>query len=287
MNKISSKHFDLIIEIVILLVVFLVPTIFDRRLGIVFSGTKVAFMRSLGIILLSLWTMKLLIFKKHCFARTVLDWPVVAFLLCTTVATLTSVHVYTSFVGFYGRYEGLSTWYLYGLFFFVVTNYMKSFEQLKRIVMMVLAAGTYMAIYSIIQRHSLDPYMWGGVVTWQRVIGTIGQPNFLAGYMLMAFFLGLAVLLMNKGDEKAPINWFEQLFPLGYFIAIQAIFLIMIYNFDIQNVVQWYLCFIAMSVSALFFVFNFQSMHPLVLDVFISINILLSYICILYTQSRG
>lgn len=287
MNKISSKHFDLIIEIVILLVVFLVPTIFDRRLGIVFSGTKVTFMRSLGIVLLSLWAMKLVIFKKHHFTRTVLDWPVVSFLLCTTIATLTSVHVYTSFVGFYGRYEGLTTWYLYGLFFFVVTNYMKSFEQLKRIVMMVLAAAAYMAIYSVIQRHSLDPYMWGGVVTWQRVIGTIGQPNFLAGYMLMAFFLGLAVLLMDKGDEKALVNWYEQVFPIGYFIAIQAIFLIMIYNFDIQHIFQWYLCFIAMSIAALFFVFNYQSMHPLVLDIFISINLLLSYICILYTQSRG
>ena len=58
-----------------------------------------------------------------------------------------------------------------------------------------------MSVYGVIQRHELDPYMWGGVVTWQRVIGTIGQPNFLAAYILMAFFLGLVLFMAEK---KAP-----------------------------------------------------------------------------------
>jgi len=52
MNKNGRDHklvisFDLIIEILFLVMVFLVPTIFDRRIGIVFSGTKVAWLRSL------------------------------------------------------------------------------------------------------------------------------------------------------------------------------------------------------------------------------------------------
>jgi len=209
-------------EVLILIVVFIMPVIFDRRLGIVFSGTKTTWMRVLGIIIVALWAIKIIITRKHRFVRTPLDWPVVSFLLCTTIATITSIHVYTSFVGFYGRYEGLTSWFLFGIFFFVVTNYIKSFEQLKRIVVTVLSAATLMGVYSIIQRGSFfglekiipfkDPYMWGGVITWQRVIGMIGQPNFLAAYMLLAFFLVLSLFLMKK-ELPAKFDWQDQLIP--------------------------------------------------------------------------
>ncbi|MGB9613585.1 MAG: hypothetical protein ACPL4K_05390, partial [Candidatus Margulisiibacteriota bacterium] len=115
---------------------------------------------------------------------------------------------YTSFVGFYGRFEGLSTWFLFGLLFFIATNYLHTPEQLKRIIVCVVSAGVLMSIYGVIQRHELDPYLWGGVVTWQRVIGTIGQPNFLAAYVIMAFFLGL-VLLLEKKSLPDKVDWFE------------------------------------------------------------------------------
>ena len=283
----SHKIFDFAVEILILVVIFILPTIFDRRLGIVFSGTKTAWMRLFGLLILSVWAIKLIVTKKHRFIRTPLDWPVVSFLLGTTIATLTSVHVYTSFVGFYGRYEGLTSWYLFGLFFFVITNYIKSFDQLKRIFVAVMSAATLMAVYSIIQRHELDPYRWGGVVTWQRVIGTIGQPNFLAAYMLMAFFMGLALFILKKDQTKGPINWSEQLVPLGYFFFAQATFVVMIYSLEAHNVLLWYFGFTIITVSALLFSFTYQALYPLILNLVIGLALVLNYICILYTQSRG
>jgi tetratricopeptide (TPR) repeat protein len=286
-NLNSQKLFDFAIEILILIVIFIMPTIFDRRLGIVFSGTKTTWMRVFGLLILSVWAIKLIVTKKHRFIRTPLDWPVISFLLGTTIATLTSVHVYTSFVGFYGRYEGLTSWYLFGLFFFVITNYIKSFDQLKRTFITVTSAATLMAVYSIIQRHELDPYRWGGVVTWQRVIGTIGQPNFLAAYMLMAFFMGFALFLLKKNRAEGPINWSEQLVPLGYFFFAQATFVVMIFSLEAHNILLWYFGFTIITVSALLFAYTYQALHPLLLNLVIGLALVLNYICILYTQSRG
>ncbi|MFA6549342.1 MAG: hypothetical protein WCT39_05400, partial [Candidatus Margulisiibacteriota bacterium] len=165
---INSGLFNLLVELLLLAAIFFVTVIFDRRLGIVFSGTKIAWLRSIAILFLSIWSIKIIVTRQHPFVRTILDWPVLAFLLCATVATFTSVHVYTSLVGFYGRYEGLTTWYIYGVLFFIVTNYIQSMEQWKKIIMVVLPASTLMSLYSIIQRQGWDPYLWGGVATKDR-----------------------------------------------------------------------------------------------------------------------
>lgn len=294
-NSAPVLSFDLMIEILLLVILFLIPIIFDRRLGIVFSGTKVAWLRAFIVVTLGVWAVKLIVTKEHRFIRTALDWPVASFLLSTTVATLTSVHVYTSFVGFYGRFEGLSTWYIFGLLFFITTNYIHSLEQLKRIMAVVVSAATLMSVYGVIQRHELDPYMWGGVVTWQRVIGTIGQPNFLAAYILMAFFLTLILFLEERkaptvgmaGQAPAQIDWFLQLPPLVYFFFSQAAFIVMIYTLEAQDVFLWYTGFALITVAAILFAYTYEKLHPLILDLLLGTCLILIYICLLYTQSRG
>jgi tetratricopeptide (TPR) repeat protein/O-antigen ligase len=284
----NSRIFDFLIEVLILIVVFIMPTIFDRRLGIVFSGTKTTWMRFFGALILGVWAIKILVGREHRFFRTPLDWPVVSFLLCTTIATLTSVNVYTSFAGFYGRYEGLTSWYLFGLFFFVITNYIRSFDQLKRVLVTVVSAGTLMAVYSIVQRHGVDPYMWGGVITWQRVIGTIGQPNFMAAYMLMAFFLTLALILMEKPSAfSKSAEWYDQLFPIGCFLFVPAAFLVMIFNLEANNFVFWYFAFSLITASALLFAYTYERLHPRILNIVFGLSLVLIYVSILYTQSRG
>jgi tetratricopeptide (TPR) repeat protein len=205
----NESIFDISIEMLFIALVFLAPVIFDRRVGIVFSLTKVTAIRLVMIAILTVWAVKLMLKQQHRFIRTPLDYPVLAYLLCATAATLTSVHVITSFMGFYGRYEGLSTLYCYGLLFYVATNFIRTKEQILRVMYTVIIAGICMSVYGVIQRMGLDPYAWGGVVTWQRIIGTIGQPNFLAAYVDMAFIIGLALLLNMKDfiwDKKNSWN---------------------------------------------------------------------------------
>jgi len=204
----AEKHesiFDVAVEMLYIALVFLAPVIFDRRVGIVFSLTKVTTIRLVIIAILTIWAVKIMLKQEHRFIRSPLDYPVLSYMLACTIATLTSVHTLTSFMGFYGRYEGLTTLYMYCLLFFITVNFIHSKEQILRVMYTVIIAGICMAVYGVIQRMGLDPYAWGGVVTWQRVIGTIGQPNFLAAYVDMAFIIGLALLLNMK-----DIRWSKQ-----------------------------------------------------------------------------
>ncbi len=303
----QAKFFDFAVEILLLVFIFIVPTVYDRTIGIVFSGTKVPVLRMLMLAILSIWAVKILIYREHKFVRTLLDWPVASYMLAVTVATLTSVHVLVSFMGFYGRYEGLSTLYIYGLLYFVTVNFIKTKEQIRRIFVSVICAATLMSLYGIIQRMGIDPYAWGGVITWQRVIGTIGQPNFLAAYVIMAFFLGLSMLIMDKEKPKAvqesrpskhskmkspasgdPVSFMaDNLMLILPFLGFLLAYLIMIYRIDTNFFPLLVLSWTVITSLAIVFVFLSKDLEPIFVDVLLLICLPVIYTCIFFTQSRG
>lgn len=69
-ETVKETVFDVIIEMLFIAFVFLVPVIFDRRIGIVFSLTKVTTMRILLIAIISLWIIKVLLKNEHKFVRS-------------------------------------------------------------------------------------------------------------------------------------------------------------------------------------------------------------------------
>jgi len=314
------KYFDQAIEWLFLALLFLSAVIFDRRIGIVFSLTKITTMRIFVIVILTIWAIKQILGGKRTYYKTPLDWPILSYLLVVTAATITSVQVLISFMGFYGRFEGLTTWYVFGLFFFITAQYFRGLEKLKILIAVIAPTATVMAVYSILQRHLLDPYAWGGVNTWQRVIATIGQPNFHAAYMCMAFFLMLYMFLMpgkegesgNVGEERAAeggrrekkgkegkkakeVNrekvriedWTFKLLPVAYYLAPVLIFLIMIYSLTGEQVLLWYLSFTAMAAFTLLFAYYYHKLPRIILTLILGVSLVLSYISIFYTQSRG
>ena len=238
----KAKYFDTAIEILLLALLLLAALFFDRRLGIVFSLSKVTWIRTLAATILGVWAIKLILTKDRKFIRTPLDLPVLAYIFSCGIATVTSIQWYTSLVGFYGRYEGFTTLLVYVLLIFITTNYIRSKEQFKRILILAVVAASLMSIYGIIQRAGLDPYAWGGVPTKERVIGTIGQPNFLAAYLDMAFMLGFVLLLkireepkpeaedFKKGKKKKIVklekSWLERMQPLITIALITGLSLI-------------------------------------------------------------
>ncbi|NQU16560.1 MAG: O-antigen ligase family protein [Candidatus Saganbacteria bacterium] len=287
----KQKHFNIIIEVLFLALLFLAAVIFDRRIGIVFSLTKATTIRFFTIIIFSVWAIKILIFRENKFVRSVLDWPVLTYLLACTVATITAVHVYISLFGFYGRFEGLITLYNFGLIFFVATNYITDLKAVRRLVATVFSAGVIMAIYAIIQRKGIDPYAWGGVVTWQRVIATIGQPNFYAAYADMSFLLTFALFLFPKREKGTEGGSF---LPFLYFFIPVLAFLFMIYPLGQMinplgpvGVFFWYLGFGICAFGAILFAYKFDDMDPLLSDILLGAGLILIYTALFYTQSRG
>lgn len=280
----NRKHFNIVIEILFLVLLFLAAIIFDRRIGIVFSLTKVTTIRFFSILIMSVWAIKILIFKEHKWVRSILDWPIATYILSCAIATISSVHVYISLFGFYGRFEGLITLFNFVLLFFIATNYITSIKAIKRLLVTVCSASVIMSIYSILQRKGIDPYAWGGVVTWNRVIATIGQPNFYAAYAGMAFFLTFILFLLPKKTNSFEIKSF---LPSIYFVSSILIFILMIYNLGTSDVILWYLSFIVCSVFAVLFAYKYEDSPPIVLDGLLGVSLIVMYTGLFYTQSRG
>ncbi|MCX5749501.1 MAG: O-antigen ligase family protein [Candidatus Saganbacteria bacterium] len=307
MTEKISKYIDYAIEITILLIILFAPLYFDRRIGIVFSLSKATWIRALTLIVVGLWVTKLSVGGGKKLIRTGLDLPVVTYLLCVAAATLLSINVYISIVGSYGRYEGFITIINYAALFFISTNFLADEVKMRRVLMLSVMAAVVMSSYGLIQRLEIDPYAWGGVLTAERVIATIGQPNFLAAYLDMTFMLGLLLLftlkknyplykieLKPKYKKAAPTfrrDWneifFQAKFALAY-ISAPLIFIYAIYHAEGNTMlVQWLLAFLLIFGISIYFSWYFEELDTRLMNIILTVSLCFIFLGILSTQSRG
>ncbi|MGB9613303.1 MAG: O-antigen ligase family protein, partial [Candidatus Margulisiibacteriota bacterium] len=74
---------------------------------------------------------------------------------------------------------------------------------------------------------------------------------------------------------------------VGYFLFSQIAFVVMIYSLEAQDVLVWYLAFGLITLATILFAFNYYKLHPFALDFLFGASLILIYVCLLYTQSRG
>ncbi len=319
-----QKYLDLAIEISFYALVLFAPLFFDRRIGIVFSLSKATWIRAWTLIILGLIATKLLSSKGSRFIRSPLDIPVLTYILVVAASMLVSINVWISFIGSYGRYEGFITILNYVIVFFLTVNYIDTIEKKRRVMVLALISSLIMGLYGVIQRAGADPYMWGGVVTNERVIATIGQPNFLAAYLAMAFIMGIYLLFTLKKnrppyirradtpsdlrqhkkqkfrDKKKPrnnnfssilFNWDEVLFQfkiVSAFISVPALFVYALYYVD-GNVYffNWLAVFFMIVMLAVYFAFHFEHLDHRISALLLTGSLIVNLGGLLSTQSRG
>lgn len=316
-----AKYLDLAIEILFYALVLFAPLFFDRRIGIVFSLSKATWIRALTLSLVGLWATKLVIYKGMNIKRTVLDTPVLTYLLCVLAASMLSINVLISWVGSYGRYEGVVTIVCYCLVFFLTTNFMNDDLRKRRVMMLSVIAAVVMSVYGIIQRLGIDPFAWGGVVTNERIIATIGQPNFACAYLDMAFFMGLSLFFtLRRGEQKyfevirpqqpksaskkqkgiagrshgrtkISLFWDEIFFQLKYFsayIGITGLFVVSLYSAEGPAAfIKWMAIFIMMVCLSIYFIFRFEELDHRLMEFVIAVSLICIFGGVVSTQSRG
>lgn len=325
MQKTEEKilyYIDFAIEITFYTLVIFAPLFFDRRIGIVFSLSKATWIRALTLLMIGFIFTKLFMSKGNRLHRTPLDIPVLTYIVVVAASTLVSINVWQSFIGSYGRYEGFITILNYVILFFLTTNFIDSIEKKRRIMMLSLTCSVVMGTYGIIQRLGLDPYQWGGVVTNERVIATIGQPNFLAAYLAMAFIFGIYLIFtapknfpvyfnlenvsknitplgkkknlnqkLKTNRLKLTINWEEIIYQLKFvfaYFSIPAIFVFAIYRVDgITYFFGWLTVFFILALIAIYFAFNFENLDYRISLFLIIFSLLVNIAGLLSTQSRG
>jgi putative inorganic carbon (HCO3(-)) transporter len=127
----------------------------------------------------------------------IVDVPVLAFVLLNLVALALSTDRHQSLFGERLQHQGVLTTLLYVAFFYLARVLIIDRQQMLRLFVAVAIGATAVASYAIIQKLGLDP-IWKGYLPAGRVFSTIGQPNALAGYLVLAIPITAVLAIEQK-----------------------------------------------------------------------------------------
>ncbi len=153
------------------------------------------------------WITRMVIAKKFIFRRTILDIPILVFILSQVISTIFSIDPSTSFFGYYSRFNGglLSTFCYTILYWAFVANLDRKMS--LRTLYSLLTSATLVSIYGVLEHFGIDKNVWQQDVQ-SRVFSTLGQPNWLAAWVvaLIPITWALIIKYKNKFEDKVKNN---------------------------------------------------------------------------------
>ena len=252
---------DKILEIGWLLAVIITPLFFNVYSSRVFEPDKLTTLRTIAVVMTAVWLVKYIEERAAGRQGIKLDWrtPLVLPTLFTVVvyllSTILSVTPRVSFLGSYQRLQGTYTTLSYIVLFLIILQGLRTRAQLDRLITVLIVNGLPVALYGLIQHNRLDPLPWGGDVT-QRVASNMGNPIFVAAYLIMVFPLTVGRIAESfkaiLTEEEA--NWADIPRAAGY-IFTAAVELIAIYYAQSRGpllglIASFYFMFLLLALSS-------------------------------------
>jgi len=221
-----------IIEAGWLTAVIAAPLFFNVYSSRVFEPDKLTLVRTLATVMAAAWVIKWLEERNTPrpagapTIRTALVLPTTILVGVYLLTTFTSITPRISFFGSYQRLQGTYTTLAYIIVFLMIVQGLRTRRQLDRLIATIILTSLPIAMYGLLQRYKLDPLPWGGDVT-QRVASNMGNPIFVAAYLIIAFYLTLGKITESFRsiliEEEASVA--DILRAAGYIFiaAVQAI----------------------------------------------------------------
>ncbi len=188
----------------LILLLFIPPLYFDIHLYSCFDISKVTGIYLLSVVILATWLVRGAYLGKFeiSIPPLIMLLPVSAWLLITFLSTIFSINPWMAFVGTYKRYEGLLVVICYLISFYAILTFIPKQKLYWLLFSIVIVAATT-SIYGVIQFHGLDPLKWESFNRY-RIIGTFGNPVFIAAYLSMAIFTSLSMYIFTA--EKKEVS---------------------------------------------------------------------------------
>lgn len=181
--------------------VLITPLLFTPKTKEAFEFPKMMFVYFVGSTIIWLFSIKKIANKEKI--RLPSLW-VLAFLGIYVISTIFSSHFYTSVFGYYTRFNGglISVLIFGGLYTVLINDFNKN--DIKNFLKLSCLTLLPVAIFAVYQ-HSNNEV---------RVYSTLGQPNWLAAYILILLPITLKQTLENEFSKK--IGW-GLIFLTGFF----------------------------------------------------------------------
>ena len=204
-----------VIEYSFYLLFFLVPLIMTPWNYELFEFNKMLLVYFFTIIIVCGWLIKMIVAKKFLFRKSFWDIPLLVFFGSQFISFLISIDHHTSLWGYYSRFNGglVSIISYLLLYWALVSNLNK--KQTLNVIYYVLASTVIVSLYGIAEHFGIDANAWVQDVR-NRVFSTLGQPNWLAAWLIALIPLTWALTLENW--QLGFKNWRFYLYPLAFAI---------------------------------------------------------------------
>ncbi len=199
---------DKTIERSFCLLFFLVPLILTPFNYELFEYNKMLLVYLFTAIIVAAWLIKMILQKRIIFTRTFLDLPLLIFLISQLLSYFFSIDRHTSFWGYYSRsHGGLASTFAYLCLYWAFVANMDLKKTLSALHFSLFAGGL-VAGYGILEHFGIDKNYWVQDVQ-NRVFSTLGQPNWLAAYLVALLPLTWALTLeTQKKKSKTALYFF-------------------------------------------------------------------------------
>lgn len=223
---------DRVIEAGWLAAAIAAPLFFNVYSSRVFEPDKLTLVRSIATVMAAAWLIKWIEQRGSAqpearpSLRSALVLPTLILVGVYLLTTLTSITPRVSFFGSYQRLQGTYTTLSYIIVFFMILQGLRTRQQLDRLILTIILTSVPIALYGLIQKYRLDPLPWGGdVVT--RVSSNMGNPIFIAAYLIMSFFLTLGKIVESfrsiLTEEEAYVADILRAAGYVFIAAVQSI----------------------------------------------------------------
>jgi tetratricopeptide (TPR) repeat protein len=292
-----ARVIDRSLDLLLLLVLLGAPLIFYTKGHDVFEFNKFTAVRDFTSLAAVLFLAKLLFVRPLQLMRSSSDWPLLAWTAACFISAFHTVNLNLSMHGVYEDFEGLTSLLNYILLLVLMLQHIRTERQIRLVIGAILTAGTVAGFYGMLQNFGIDFVPWNpATYSADRMFSTMGNPNFLAAYLVMSLPVCLVVFLDMPDRIATDRNFCAFLAFLGFFgsLGLCLLFNVNFFNFDPAY-------YGAASWGGIFLTLKFWIMHillafPLIAALFLYfgrlrmvllISMVFQVIAVLFTKSRG
>lgn len=191
---------------------FFTPLFFLPNTSELFEFNKMIVVYVLTLLVASSWIIHSISNGKLIFRHTSLDWPIVFFLTTQFISFLFSIDQRTSLMGYYSRFNGgLLSLLCYSLLYWAFVTFMDR-KSAQNSISISLWTVSLVSVYGILEHYGIDATLWVQDVQ-NRVFSTLGQPNWLAAYIVILIFMSISNLMTKNG-------WAQLILPAVMFLTL-------------------------------------------------------------------
>ena len=210
----KTQIIDKVIYYIFLALVIITPLIFTTQTAELFEVPKMYFVYTISVSLFFTTLIKFASAKYVKIPTTTVTITFAIFLIVQAISTIISTDKFTSVFGYPTRLNGgLLSQFAYFVVFITALINLDS-EKAKKIIDGVIFAAVAVSLWGIPSYFNLDPtclVLIGKLTSscWQidfnpqlRIFSTLGQPNWLASYLVLALPIAIYKVISTKNNPR-------------------------------------------------------------------------------------